>query len=99
MTLPKLALLGLASSLLAVPPARAQVTIDVTKITCEQFISWSLTDPRYIILWLHGYTNGKRNNTLIDQEQLKEDGAKVRDYCRSNRTNSVMQAVEAVGFK
>jgi acid stress chaperone HdeB len=99
MTTPKLVLLGLVSSILVVPPARAQVTIDVSKITCEQFISWSVTDPRYIILWLHGYHNGKRNNTLVDQESLKEDASKVRDYCRSNRERTVMQAVETVGLK
>jgi hypothetical protein len=99
MSTPKLVLLGLMLSVLMVPPARAQVTIDVAKITCEQFISWSVTDPRYVILWLHGYHNGKRNNTLVDQETLKEDAAKVRDYCRSNRERTVMQAVETVGFK
>ena len=51
------------------------------------------------MLWLHGYTNGKRNNTVIDQESLKEDGAKIRDYCRGNRERTVMQAVEVVGIK
>jgi hypothetical protein len=95
----KLVLMGLLFGVLTVPPARAQVTIDVAKITCEQFVSWSITDPRYVILWLHGYHNGKRDNTLIDQETLKEDAAKVRTYCSNNRARTVMQAVESVGFK
>jgi hypothetical protein len=91
--------LGLLIGASTLPSAQAQVTIDVSKITCEQFITWSLTDPRYVVLWLHGFTNGKRNNTLVDQESLKEDAAKVRDWCRLNRERTVMQAVEVVGFK
>jgi hypothetical protein len=96
MSTPKLALLALMLSVLTIPPARAQVTIDVAKITCEQFISWSVTDPRYIVLWLSGYYAGKGNNTIVDQENLKDNGEKIRNYCRNNRTATVMKAVEAV---
>src|SRR5262245_24664200 len=96
----KLVLLGLTLTALMIPPARAQVTIDVAKITCDQFNSWAVTAPRYIVLWLHGYYNGKRSNTLVDQEILKADAAKVRDYCRNNGARTVMQAVEQLqGFR
>jgi acid stress chaperone HdeB len=99
MTRTALVALGLLIGTAIVPSAQAQVTIDVSKITCEQFVTWSLTDPRYIVLWLHGYHNGKRDNTIVDQESLKEDAAKVRAYCTNNRTRTVMQAIEVVGFK
>ena len=36
---------------------------------------------------------------LDEARRLKEDAAKVRDWCRLNRERTVMQAVEVVGFK
>jgi hypothetical protein len=48
------------------------------------------------VLWLSGYYAGKGNNTIIDQESLKDNGEKVRNYCRNNRTATVMKAVEVV---
>ena len=76
--------------------SQAQVTIDVSKITCEQFRSYAITDPNNIALWLSGYYNGKRGNTIISVQSLKENLEKVKDYCITNRTVTVMQAVEEV---
>jgi acid stress chaperone HdeB len=77
--------------------AGAQVTLDLAKITCEQFVLFKLkdADPDQIVMWLNGYYNGKRNNTVIDVEALKVEAVKVRDYCRLNLSTTVMQAVEA----
>ena len=76
--------------------AQAQVTIDVSKITCEQFRSYAITDPNNIALWLSGYYNGHRNNTIIKVESFKENLGKVKDYCITNPTVTVMQAVEVL---
>ena len=76
--------------------ATAQVTIDVSKITCQQFRSYTITNPNNIALWLSGYYNGQRNNTIIQVESLKENLAKVKDYCITHQTVTVMQAVEAL---
>ena len=74
--------------------AQAQVTIDVSKITCQQFRSYAITDPNNIALWLSGYYNGQRNNTIIKVESFKENLSKVKDYCITNPTVTVMQAVK-----
>jgi acid stress chaperone HdeB len=76
------------------PSAGAQVTLDVTKITCEQFVLYKLTNPQFIAMWLSGYYNAKRNNTLLDPQTLERNADKVRDYCRRNMAMPVMQATE-----
>ena len=76
--------------------AQAQVTIDVSKITCAQFRGYAITDPNNIALWLSGYYNGQRNNTIINVESFKENLGKVKDYCITNPTVTVMQAVEVL---
>jgi acid stress chaperone HdeB len=56
----KLMLFGLwpVLGLLALPAAQAQVTIDVSKITCEQLLNSKIAAPRIIAIWLSGFYNG-----------------------------------------
>ena len=94
MTRYKLALAGLVLGLCVIGTARAQVTVDISKITCEQFILYKITDPDRIIFWLSGYYNGKRDNTVIDTRSFEENVNKVRNYCRANFNATLMQAAE-----
>jgi acid stress chaperone HdeB len=74
----------------------AQVTIDVAKITCKQALLDTVAPTKSIALWLSGYYNGKRGNTVIDAGALQKNADKVEDYCRMNLDTTVMDAVEAV---
>jgi hypothetical protein len=50
-----------------IPTMQAQETLDVAKITCEEFMMEQLALPsRDVVLWLSGYYNGKRNNTIVE---------------------------------
>ena len=94
MTKSKVTLAGLLLALLVVPTAQAQVTVDVAKITCEQFVLWKVTDPDKIAIWLSGYHHAKANNTVIDTKSFEESNKKLTEYCRSNFKMTVMQAAE-----
>src|SRR5215831_18054101 len=76
------------------PAARAQVTVDVAKITCEQFTLYKITDPQNIAIWISGYYHGQRNTTTIDTQQLSAALQKVKDYCNLRPQETVMHAVE-----
>jgi hypothetical protein len=41
--------------------AQGQVTIDVTKVNCDQFVHHKISEPRLIAAWLSGYYNAKLN--------------------------------------
>ncbi len=77
-------------------PARAQVSIDVAKITCDQFLLFKVADPRDISIWLSGYYNGKRDNTTLDIERFKNYSEKLRTFCRGNLTMHIMDAAQKV---
>jgi acid stress chaperone HdeB len=85
---------GLLIALLSTTSAQAQVSIDIAKITCDQFTLFKVTDPRNIAIWISGYYSGKRNNTVIDTQQLNEYYDKLKTHCSANPTRTVMQAVE-----
>ena len=76
--------------------ARSQVTIDVAKITCDQFVLFKVTDPRNIAIWLSGYYHGKRDTTLVDTQLLTTTADKVKSFCLQKPQATVMQAVETV---
>src|SRR5262245_17441537 len=93
--LPALALaLGLTLAVERVPAARAQVTLDISKITCDQYNAYKVTNPQNI--WVNGYYHGKRGDVTLDTQGLVENARKLRDYCRRNRQALVLEAVETL---
>ena len=76
--------------------AQAQLTVDVTKINCDQFVHHKIDEPRLIAAWLSGYYNAKRNNRVIDLQTLEESMSKVTNYCSDEKNFKVpvMKAVE-----
>jgi acid stress chaperone HdeB len=89
-------LIATAAMLVLSATANAQVTVDVAKITCDQFAGFKITDPHNIAIWLSGYYNGKRDNTVIDTQALQENYNKLRDYCIVNQKVTVFQAAQTL---
>lgn len=77
-------------------PTQAQVLLDLSKVTCTQWSGYKITNPDNIALWLSGYHNGKRGNTVLDTQGMKANAQKLRDFCLTNPQLPVMQAVEKV---
>jgi hypothetical protein len=77
-------------------PAGAQMTIDVAKITCDQFRMYKVANPNYIAIWIAGYYGGKRDSTIVEVEALKDAFDKVNDYCITHLDMPVMQAARTV---
>ena len=93
-------LVGIVSALIfaldAIPAARAQVMLDVSKVTCEQFAGYKITTPQNIAIWLNGYHSGKRSNTVIDMQKFMENTKALERYCIQNPQILVMKAAETV---
>jgi hypothetical protein len=90
----KLSILASLLGILMVPKAQAQVTVDVSKITCDQFLQHKVTNPRFLAIWLSGYYAGKRKNPVVDIQKVEGNADRVSAYCDTNRNVVLMQAVE-----
>ena len=78
-------------------PAQAQVTVDVSKITCEQVLLEKLPwTEGEIELWLSGYYHGKRNDPIVEPEAVGKNKEKINRYCYEHRDATVMDAVKNV---
>ena len=91
--------LTIATTMLALAPwsgAQAQVSVDISKITCDQFTLYKITDPQNIAIWLSGYYHGLHKTTTVDTQALASNLQKIKDYCNLKPNETVMHAVESV---
>jgi hypothetical protein len=82
-------------AIFAAANASAQI-IDVAKISCKQYLAGNIVRQDYLTLWLSGYTNGTRNDTVIGTGTVQGIANKVGTYCRSNLDAGLMDAVQNV---
>lgn len=85
------------SVLLCASKASAQMTVDVAKITCRQYLFDRTFSPRapMIANWLSGYFNGQKNNTVVDLGAMAKNKDKVEDYCRMNQDVTLVEAARS----
>ncbi len=99
MSNPMLAAFGLVLAFVAVPIAQAQVTIDISKVTCDQFLGYKIINPDDIAMWLSGYYNAQHGNTIIDIQTLAAQKRQLQEYCLRNLSVPVMQAIDTIFHK
>ena len=94
----KLVAAGFALVLALTSFASGQVTIDVSKVTCDQFVHGKVGPTRSVGLWLSGFYNGKRDNVSFDLQRFEESLSKVERFCyiENNFQTPVLQAIEQV---
>ena len=91
--------LVLSSIVFAPASAQAQVKVDVTKITCDEFVARpAKITPLYLAAWISGYYYAKRNDRILDLQAFEENMNKVQNYCydEKNFKVPVTEAVERV---
>ena len=92
----RLLLLSCSLTLACASVTHAQVTLDVTKITCTQFMHFHIAKPDDIGLWLSGYYNGKMGHTLLDTEKMKSRVKELKRNCAKHPNDPVMKVLEGV---
>jgi acid stress chaperone HdeB len=83
------------ASLIIALPAQAQ-KIDLSKMTCRQFLDASKENYTVIMTWLSGYFADEDEPAVIDFDKIKGQGEMLRDYCRRHPTDELMEAAEEV---
>src|ERR1700741_5371978 len=86
--------------LFLIPVAQAQVTLDVAKISCREFLIGKFgRSTRSVANWLNGYYHGKSDSTVIETRAMTENEDKLERFCRKNRDMTIMEAAKhALGF-
>ncbi|HEY2135356.1 MAG TPA: HdeA/HdeB family chaperone [Xanthobacteraceae bacterium] len=89
---------GLVLALFLASPARAQLAMDVSKITCDQFVHAKVGPPRTLAAWLSGFYNGRQDNKIVDTQNFEANLTKLEAFCyqEKNFNLPVMQAIDQI---
>ena len=83
----------IAAALATAMPAQAQ-KLDLTTITCKQFLDMNQDNISLILMWMAGYYSEEDAPAIVDLDKMKEDASKLGAYCRDNPTVGLITAAE-----
>ena len=62
-------------------PTRAQIKIDMTRITCAQYLAMPPEDSKVFSAWMSGWFNQKTGYTTVDLAAYERNVANVKQWC------------------
>jgi acid stress chaperone HdeB len=86
-------ILAAAMFAFAAPAAKAQVVIDMSLITCGQYLKSPEADRAMISSWMSGYFMSSKNLLNVDMRYVERNHAVVGKYCKKNPNAKLMDAV------
>lgn len=90
----KIVLAGFAIAFSMTAPANAQVTIEMSEITCKDFAGYDAETQDFIGNWMRGYWMSSKNLTVIDSKYVKRNTAKIARYCKKLPKSKLMDAIQ-----
>ncbi len=83
------------TSVPAAAPANA-VTLDLSVMSCKQFIESKPDDIAMVLTWIDGWYKGDSDEALIDTEVFTENAKKFGAFCATNPGVSIVTAAERI---
>src|SRR6202043_3244195 len=87
---PSLMLFAVSLSLsLTAAPAHA-VVLDLSTMSCKQFVEGSFDEIKMVLTWMDGWYKGDSDEAIIDTEVFVANGKKFGTFCVANPTISIV---------
>lgn len=84
-----------AATLFAPLPARAQ-QLDLSTVSCKDFVTSDKETIGFILMWLEGYYSDQDAKPIVDFDKMKGNGGRLGEYCGKNPTHSLITAADDV---
>jgi len=78
----------------SVLPAMAQVRLEMSRITCKQWLDAAWDQQNFMQYWMSGYFNASRSNNVLDFSRLKNNTKNVTNYCKRHGSETLMSAIQ-----
>lgn len=75
-------------------PARAQVIIDMSLITCQQYMVADPDRQQLIASWMSGYFSASKNLYMLDFQYVDYNTKVVGAYCKKHKSETLMSAIQ-----
>ncbi|HET9904334.1 MAG TPA: HdeA/HdeB family chaperone [Xanthobacteraceae bacterium] len=80
---------------LAVHPAAAQ-KLDLSDVTCTDFLQSGEDNIAFILMWLHGFYKSAEGQAIIDFGEMRRQAERLGDYCRTHPSATLVKARDEV---
>lgn len=81
--------------LFSAAPAGA-VVLDLSTMSCKQFLEGGDDTIKMVLTWMDGWYKGDSDEAIIDTDVFVENAKKFGAYCGKNPTVSIVNAAESV---
>jgi acid stress chaperone HdeB len=75
-------------------PAKAQVIVDLSLVTCGQYMSKDRDTQEVIAAWMSGYFNAAKNQSMVDLSRFERNRKAVEKYCKTHKPETLMSAIQ-----
>jgi acid stress chaperone HdeB len=84
-----------AALVLSSMPARA-VVLDLSTLTCKQFVEGGDDEIKMVLTWMDGWYKGDQDEAIIDTDVFVDNAKKFGEFCAKNPTISIVNAAEKI---
>jgi HdeA/HdeB family len=81
-------------SVVGSPTSQAQIAVNMSLLTCGQFLAMPPDQSRIYAAWMSGWFNQKMGYTYINLEAYERNVANVKAWCGTNPTELVMTGLQ-----
>ncbi|WP_457492261.1 HdeA/HdeB family chaperone [Tardiphaga sp. P5_C7] len=74
--------------------AQAQVSLDMARVNCAQYLALSASDSAVFSAWMSGWFNQKTGYVYVDLDAYARNVANLKSWCASNPTQTVMSGLQ-----
>ena len=78
------------------PAATHATVIDLSMMTCQEFLASNKDEIRVIWAWLDGYYKEEQDPPVINTETMNSNFKKLDDYCSENPASGLITATNKV---
>jgi acid stress chaperone HdeB len=75
-------------------PAKAQVIVDLSLVTCGQYMGKDRDTQDVIAAWMSGYFNAAKNLSMVDLSRFERNRKAVEKYCKTHKLETLMSAIQ-----
>ncbi len=84
-----------AALVLSSVPANA-VVLDLSTMTCKQFVEGGDDEIKMVLTWMDGWYKGDQDEAIIDTDVFVDNAKKFVSYCAANPNISIVNAAEKI---
>ena len=91
----KLAIILSAATFMVCSNAHAE-TIDLSTLSCKQFLESGDDGIKMVLTWMDGWYKGDSDEAIIDTNVFVENAKKFGAFCATNPNISIVNAAEKI---